>query len=389
MNKTERIYHILGLMSGSSLDGLDLALVKFEIESPSAVLNQNDDQLLDGTKIKWEILATDTIPYSEKWINRLRELPHQSGIVLMKTHTYLGHYMGELVNLFLKDRPILPDFIGSHGHTVYHFPNERMTVQIGDGAALSALTGFPTICDFRTSDVAFDGEGTPLAPIADKLLFPGYDFYLNIGGIANISCNNNGKFIAFDVCTANQAFNHLARQKDLEYDKDGCLGAEGIKNEDLFHHLGSDSYFQKSYPKSLDNSWILQNVLSVYDQYDCSVEDKIRTSYEHLAYQTANAIRKVIKKEDLNQRQYRMLITGGGAFNLFLVQQIQKYVGKVCNCEIVVPPSDIIKYKEALLMALMALLRVENLPNCLKSVTGAMRNSVGGAIYQGYKRMIK
>lgn len=389
VNNINRTYHILGLMSGSSLDGLDLAFAKFDISYDADLTTKTKDALLNSVKIKWELLASETLEYSEKWIPRLAELPQQSGLIVMKTHTYFGHYMGELVNKFLVEKNITPDFIASHGHTLYHFPNERVTTQIGDGAALAAITGYPVVSDFRTSDVAMNGEGTPLAPIADRLLFEGYDFYLNLGGIANISCNIDGRFVAFDVGTANQSFNYLAQLTGHKYDNLGMMGASGTKNEPLFDELNEDAYFQKLYPKSLDNSWIKQNIFSIYDKNEATVEDKLRTSYEHLAYQIANSISKIIKKEKLDKRNYSMLISGGGAFNSFLVKLIEKYCNKICNCEVVIPSPETIKYKEALLMGLMGLLRVENIPNCMKSVTGAMHDTIGGAIYQGYKSMIR
>ena len=174
-------YSVLGLMSGSSLDGLDIAWCRFDLAEPGASNNPIED---------WELLLAETLPFSETWVNRLSNLPEQSALTFAKTDTYFGHYMAELVNGFLARHQIEPDFIASHGHTVFHYPEKLMTSQIGDGAALAALTGYPVVSDFRTQDVALHGEGTPIAPAADRYLLDGYDFYMNIGGIANITMSD-------------------------------------------------------------------------------------------------------------------------------------------------------------------------------------------------------
>ena len=230
-----KTYHSIGLMSGSSLDGLDIAFCKFKVEN-DIVLN-------------WELLKAETIPFSEMWYSRLAHLPTQSALVYAKTHVYFGHYMGELVIDFMSRNNILPDFISSHGHTIFHHPDKRMTAQIGDGGALAATTGLMVVSDFRTQDIALGGEGTPLAPAADKYLFNGYDFYLNIGGIANISCNANGKMIAFDIGGANQVlFNN--KSETLKH-----IFVEALRgyNDDL-----KTLPFLEYFPISCSFSFILQ-----------------------------------------------------------------------------------------------------------------------------------
>ncbi len=373
----KKTYRVLGLMSGSSLDGLDLALCEFVVE------NENISS--------WKLLQADTLPFSEMWQSRLAHLPVQNAQVYAQTHVYFGHYMGELVNQFLKNisndnlenKNI--DFIASHGHTIFHFPNKRMTAQIGDGAALAAITGHSVISDFRTQDIAIGGEGTPLAPAADKYLFEGYDFYLNIGGIANISCNVNGKMIAFDIGGANQIFNRLANLVDLEYDDGGQLAAKGEIVNILLEEINATDYFSQKYPKSLDNQWVVQNLFKKYFEFpDESIENKLRTAIEQLAQQTVKSVLQIIENEGLtNDKKYKMLATGGGVFNLFLIKRMQTLLSEQLNIEIVIPEKEIIQFKEAILMGLLGVLRMENIPNCMASVTGAKRDTIGGAVYMG------
>ena len=369
MNTTT--YRVIGVMSGSSLDGLDIAYSQFQY---------HDD------RIDWELLAAETVPYPQRWQMRLSELHYQKALDFSKTHTYFGRYMGELIMKFLDAHQADADFIASHGHTVFHYPYKRVTTQIGDGAAIAAMTGLPVVCDFRTQDTALDGEGTPLAPIADKYLFPDYDFYLNIGGIANISNNNEGTFIAFDICPANQVLNLLAQQRNHPYDDQGDMARAGNIVNDILQHLDHFDYFGETYPKSLNNGWIRRFILPIYLRNPASIEDKLRTACEHIALQVSRMVEHIIKKEGLAKNAYRMLVTGGGAFNTFLMELIQQHCGH--HIEVHLPDNPIIKFKEALLIALMGLLRVHNQVNCLSSVTGARYDTIGGAIYQGFKKQI-
>jgi anhydro-N-acetylmuramic acid kinase len=366
-----KTYHAIGLMSGSSLDGLDIAFCKFEVE------NENISA--------WKLLKAETIPFSEMWQSRLAHLPNQSALIYAKTHAYFGHYMGELVIDFMSRNSILPDFIASHGHTIFHHPDKRMTAQIGDGGALAATTGLMVISDFRTQDIAIGGEGTPLAPAADKHLFDGYDFYLNIGGIANISCNVNGKMIAFDIGGANQVLNGLANLVNQDYDDGGKIAEQGEVVNVLLQEVNAIDYFSQKYPKSLDNQWVVQNLLKKYREYPESIENRMRTAVEQLAEQTVSSVLQVIENEGLTNKKYRMLATGGGVFNAFLMQRMQElFKGKI-DLEMVLPKQETIEFKEAILIALLGVLRLENMSNCLASVTGASRDTVGGAIYHGRK----
>jgi len=370
----KKTYQAIGLMSGSSLDGLDIAFCEFQIENK--------------VLIDWRLLIAETIPLSEKWQGRLVHLPQQSALIYAKTHAYLGHYFGDLVNDFLARHQVNPDFIASHGHTIFHYPEKRMTAQIGDGAALAATTGYPVIADFRTQDIALDGEGTPLAPTADKFLFQGYDFYMNIGGIANISCNVNGKMIAFDISGANQILNGLAYLMDMDFDEDGNTAAQGEIENELLEELNELSYFSQTYPKSLDNQWVVNNLLKKYLEFEAPIENRLRTACEQLAVQTVLSIEEIIKKENLEKEKYKMLVTGGGVFNSFLMENIRTTCNEKVDLEIVIPDKEIVEFKEATLMALLGVLRVENISNCMASVTGAKRDTIGGAIYQGDKKKL-
>lgn len=367
-------------MSGSSLDGLDIAYCAFEVEQ----LETNELYVHD-----WEILAAETIAFSQTWCDRLSQLSDQNALVFAKTHTYFGHYLGDIVSDFILRHQLTPDFIASHGHTIFHDPMGRMTMQIGDGAALAAITGFPVISNFRNQDIAIDGEGAPVAPIVDKYLLPGHDFYLNLGGIANITCVLPQKTVAFDICPANQLLNALANKLNLEYDEGGQIAAAGQVLPDLLKRINKGDFYGKSYPKSLDNAWSHTAILSqLEDQTPVAIPNQLCTFVEHIAYQIAFAIKQVIRKEKAEKENYSLLATGGGAFNVYLMERIQAHCRKIAEVEVVIPNPDIIQFKEAVLMAWMGLMRVENMPNVLQSVTGAKRDSINGAIHQGWKKMI-
>lgn len=356
----------LGLMSGSSLDGLDMAFCEFQFEN--------------GVVKSWQIVQAETLPYSEAWQDRLRHLPQASGRELLLAHAHFGHLMGELVHVFLQKHQLQPDFIASHGHTIFHVPKEKMTLQIGDGSAIAAVTGYPVVCDFRSMDVALGGQGAPMAPIADRYLFSAYDFMLNLGGIANITANINGKYIAFDIGGANQVLNKLVQPLGLEYDAGGKLAASGTLNEALLQQADALPYHQEAYPKSLGNDWVQEQLIPIYTQFDAPVADKLHTACVQIARQTAKDIAQIIQKEQFTKKNYRLLATGGGAFNDFQMQCFREACQPL-SIEIVVPDAAIIGFKEAAMIALAGLLRLKNIPNYIASVTGATRDAIGGAVY--------
>lgn len=358
-------------MSGSSLDGLDIAFCEFQIERKNKT---------EVSVSEWKLTEAETVPFSQKWIDRLLGLPAQNAQIYAQTDVYFGYYLGELVRDFLKKHQIKPDAIASHGHTVFHNPEKRFTAQIGNGAAIAATVGIPVIHDFRTQDIALFGEGAPVAPIADKMLFSGFDFYLNIGGIANISCEANGKFLAFDIGGANQILNALANLADLDYDEGGKLASAGTLNQTLFNQLNELGYFEKPYPKSLSNQWVQNEQIKKTFEFEDSIENRLRTICEQVSFQTKKSILKLIENEKLNKEKYQIFVTGGGAMNLFLIECMKRHCTEIGNFEWVIPDEKIISFKEAVLMALMGVLRLERVPNCLSSVTGAIRNTTGGAV---------
>ena len=366
-------YHVIGLMSGSSLDGLDMALCRFNLDP------QGNGSLRD-----WSILEARTAPYDQGWRERLRRLPGQSGRELMQAHADFGRYMGALLLPFLEGLPTPPDLIASHGHTVFHYPERQMTAQIGDGAVLAAVTGHLVAAHFRDLDVALGGQGAPLAPLADRFLFPGFDFYLNLGGIANISARTgDDRFIAFDITGANQVLDELAGTLGLPYDEGGKIAASGKLLEHLLQAADDLDYFERPYPKSLGNDWVQESLLTVFQQAQAPAADKLHTACIHLARQTGNAISRIVETENLDKTTYRMLVSGGGAFNRFLMDSICLACKKVCPLTVTVPDATVIAFKEAALIGLMGLLRLLEKPNCMASVTGASRDAVGGALHYG------
>ncbi len=364
-------YKVIGLMSGSSLDGLDMVCAEYTI--------------VDGN-INWKILAAETAEYDPKWYLRLKALDKQYALPFVQTHTYFGHYMGDLVNEFIQKYDLDADFIASHGHTIFHYPHKLMSIQIGDGAALAVKTGLPVICDFRTTDIALEGEGAPLAPLADKWLFDGYDFYLNLGGIANIGCFTGEKYVAFDVGPCNQVLNRLAKELDQPFDDKGELARSGKPVPEVLDILTRFKFFKAPYPKSLNNQWIRKRILPIYFQEEAPWEDMLYTATKHTAAQIGRAISEIVQREGLDKESYTLLATGGGVFNTFLMESIQASCKEKVTFE--VPEQDIVNFKEALLIGLLGVLRLNNEPNSMKTVTNAKMDSIGGAIYQGTKKQI-
>lgn len=347
---------IIGLMSGTSLDGLDIAWCRFEFRSG---------------KWNYTILAANTYPYPPEWQIRLETLASQDALTYVKTHIKFGHYMGIRVKKFMKRYKAEADYISSHGHTIFHQPNKGITSQIGDGAALAATSGLNVICDFRSMDVALKGEGAPLVPIGDKLLFPQYQYCLNIGGIANISYNENRVQKACDVSPANMALDYFARQKGMPYDEDGLLAKKGNIRLKLLKELNSISFYEKNSPKSLGREWFDSVFLPVVLQYNkYPNKDILATLVEHIAYQIGRIMH--------NKPGGEMLITGGGARNNFLIERISYHIPHI---QITIPNDSLVRYKESLIFAFLGCLRLNNQINCLKTVTGAACDQIAGAVY--------
>lgn len=364
-----KTYKVIGLMSGTSMDGLDIAFCHITE---------------DSDKWTYRIVQAETVPYPPKWKLRLEQLVLQNAVTYIKTHAFLGHYYGTEVKAFIERHHLEGeiDFIASHGQTIFHQPENRFTSQIGDGAAIAAVTGYPVICDFRSVDVALGGQGTPITPIADKLLFSDYKYLLNLGGIANVTCHVGDKYIAFDVAPVNLILNRLAKNAGHEYDEDGNMARSGVVNSRLLDELNASWYYEKDYPKSLSGGWVSKVMVPVVTHHQISNADKLRTLCEHIAIQMGKAFQRVMDRERVNiSKVDKMLVTGGGALNKFLIERISEKV----PATVIVPDVQTVNFKEALMVGLMGVLRLRSQINCLSTVTGAERDNIGGAIYQGYR----
>ena len=347
-------YRVLGIMSGTSLDGIDMALCEFTLNSGN-----------------WDfrIIASDTFSYTSPWKRILSEAQDYPVDEFMKLHKEYGVYLGQKANEFLDNYDNL-DLIASHGHTIIHKPASGVTFQLGDGAMLAASTDAPVVSDFRNLDVGLGGQGAPLVPVGDELLFSDYEYCLNLGGFGNISYSSNGKRIAYDVCPVNYAINYLARQLSSEYDKDGLLAQKGNVDNELLSVLNSFDFYQKSAPKSLGREWMENVFFPELNTYTLNVYDKLRTIYEHIAINIGKSLE--------GSKNDQVLVTGGGAFNDFLIELLKKYT----PVKIVLPSEQLIEYKEALIFAFLGVLRYREEINCLSSVTGAGKDHTGGCIYR-------
>ena len=371
-------------MSGSSLDGLDIALVRFAVEGA--------DETSANPEYRFQILQAETLPYPEQWKKQLAEAFQKQPQDLVQLDKDYGKYLGEQVRNFAQKHNAKPDFVASHGHTIFHRPEEHYTLQIGAGQELAKACGFTVVNDFRTEDVSKGGQGAPLVPIGDKLLFADYEMCLNIGGIANISYDEDGRRIAYDLCIANQALNYLAQMDGLDYDKDGDLARSGKVDFDLLKKLNNSPFFMQEPPKSLGREYFEMYQRGLLDggqrtkdtgretaghgTRDCgtrdvglSIADRLATFVEHIALQISIPISLLPKG--------KILVTGGGARNKFLMERLQART----KHEVVIPEKEIIDYKEALIFAFLGLRRLEGKTNVLASVTGAESDSCSGRIW--------
>lgn len=361
------LYRAIGLMSGSSLDGLDIVF---------AELHEN------GGKWSYEMIAADCYPYTQEWKEKLKNAIHLPALDYQLLHTAYGHYLGKEVNRFIEAHQLhyKVQLIASHGHTTFHSPAQQMTGQIGDGAAIAAETGINVVSDLRAMDIALGGQGAPIVPIGEKLLLGDYSFFLNIGGIANISINAD-KHVAFDVCAANRVLNMLAQDAGKEYDEGGMMAARGVVDEILLDKLNALDYYKKTWPKSLANDFGTDIVYPIIKEAAIDVQDALRTYAEHICQQIKNAILQSASNQQPTTSN-KLLITGGGANNTFLIHRLTEMLKEI-NVEVAVPEEKLINYKEALVMALIGVLRWREEYNVLASVTGASRNSINGAVWIG------
>lgn len=343
----------IGIMSGTSLDGLDLVAAEFWQVSG---------------KWHYNIAAAETENYTDEWTEQLKMAHSLSGHQLIKLHAEYGRYLGQKTKAFIHKTRFEPELIASHGHTIFHQPENGYTFQLGSGSEIAAINGITTVADFRSGDVALGGQGAPLVPAGDKLLFSAFDYCLNLGGFANISFDENNHRKAFDICPINIVFNYFAAKNGLLFDSNGDLGRKGNINFLLLEKLNALDFYKKEPPKSLGREWFEREFLPVLEMYECEEPDKIRTVYEHVAQQ----ISKIIRNNG------KLLITGGGTWNTFLIELIAAN----SNLKITIPLPEIVDFKEALVFAFLGVLRVQNTINCFSSVTGAKHNHSAGVVFQ-------
>lgn len=350
-------FTMLGAMSGTSCDGLDLAIVDFETDTHQ--------------KITYQLRAATTVPFPPHIAQQLPLLTTLATANLLAFDAYFGRWMGQEILKFMASTGIAGvQAIASHGHTVFHQPEKGFTLQIGAGAHIQAVTQLPVICDFRAQDVALGGQGAPLVPIGDQLLFDDFDGCLNLGGFSNLSFSQNGERLAMDLCPVNVVLNVLAQKLGHSYDADGALAAAGAVCLPLLDALQNLEFYQRPGPKSLGVEWVAQNIHPLLETFGAlPTQDLLRTYTEHVALQISATLQ--------NLGLQKILVTGGGTFNRFLMHRLEALFGHP------IPPADtnLIHFKEALIFALLGYLRLQGKTNVLCSVTGSSRNHSAGVIY--------
>lgn len=350
----KEIYNVIGVMSGTSLDGVDLAYISFKKEECW----------------NFEILQCETIPYSDEWVEKLKSGIHLSKDELKTLNEdYTDLLSSSILNFIGKHSIKNIDAVCSHGHTILHQPQNGFTLQIGNLPKITALLKLPVVCDFRVQDVNLGGQGAPLVPIGDRLLFSEYDYCLNLGGFSNISFENEGKSIAYDISPVNTVLNSYANELGFAYDDKGAIARTGKLNTDLFEKLNTLSYYKESFPKSLGMEFVNETIFPLLDNFKITNEDILHTFVEHIAYQIGIAVSKSAKT---------LLITGGGAYNAFLVERMKYYLP---NVDLIIPNDATVQFKEALIFALLGVLKLRNENNVLASVTGAKKDHSSGVIY--------
>jgi anhydro-N-acetylmuramic acid kinase len=362
------LYRVIGVMSGSSLDGLDLAFVEIE-------------EL--GGQWQYSLVQADCYPYPTDWQLKLSQAKTMPAVDFVKLDAAYGQYIGDQINRFIQSNQLeyKVGLIASHGHTVFHVPGSY-SIQIGAGAAIAAKTALPVVSDLRSLDVALGGQGAPIVPMGEKLLFSSHRYFLNIGGIANISFNGDAFYDAFDVCPANRVMNMLANTVGKEFDENGQLAAAGRINEVLLDQLNAKEFYAQDYPKSLANEFGTDVILPLIQSFALDPADALATYVEHVAMQVAAAVERISQKRMVDPTREKLLVTGGGALNGYLVSRLEQHLSPYAMA-IDVPDHATVQYKEALIMALLGVLRWREEETVIQSVTGASRASVGGALWMG------
>lgn len=353
-------YKVIGLMSGTSLDGLDMVYAD--------IYNAEDTW-------KFEILKTRSIDYLPKLQSKLKNSVNLSAEDLLILNNNYGEWLGKRIHAFMEEEKLNPDLISSHGHTVFHQPEKQLTYQIGSGQAIANRTGVQTVCDFRSGDLLLGGQGAPFVPIGDHHFFSEYDFCLNLGGISNFSFQKNKKRYAYDISPANMLLNHIINKIGKPYDDNGAVARNGQLDESLLRKLNALPYYNAPFPKSLGYEWFQQEVIPIIDNAGDLIEDLLCTSVHHIADQIAANAKMIFPKVS-----YKMLATGGGAKNSFLMEVLQEKLED--HTKVIIPETLLIDFKEALVFGLMGVLRLKNERNVMASVTGALRDSSSGVIYE-------
>ena len=362
------VYRVIGTMSGSSLDGLDIAFIELQEVSGRWTYNLRN---------------AGCYAYPDEWIEKLSRATSLNSLEYQLLDAEYGKYCGELINRFIQENNIQfqVQLISSHGHTTFHVPHKGISCQLGNGAAIAATTGINVVNNLRAMDVAFGGQGAPIVPIGERLLLGNYLYYLNLGGIANISLNHESRYIAFDICPANKVLNLLAKQSGQQFDDGGRMAEKGELNETLLDSLNDFEYYKMPYPKSLSNDFGIDVIYPLIAKRNANTDDDLRTYVEHICIQVLHAVAQLQSDFNLSGEQ-KMLVTGGGARNVFLINRLKEMLGKL-GVNIETPPDELIDFKEAIIMALIGVLRWREENNTLASVTGASRDSIGGSVWIG------
>jgi anhydro-N-acetylmuramic acid kinase len=352
-------FHLLGLMSGTSLDGLDMALCTFETR---------------GGQWTYKVVQTGFREYRAQTRKQLQEAIRYPAVELLALHREYGAWLGKEAADFLKGTPVKPDAIATHGHTIHHRPDLGFTFQLGCPQQVALGSGLPAIGDFRSLDIALGGQGAPLVPVGDRLLFGQYRFCLNLGGICNVSFEVEGERLAFDIGIANMLLNHLCIPLGLDFDRDGALARIGKPNLPLLHALDGLPYYQKPFPKSTGYEWFRESILPLLDRYPDTPENQLHTAVLHIARKIGEELKRLG-----GGSRGEVLVTGGGAYNAYLLEVLQGELGE--GLTLVVPEPTLVSFKEALVFAFLGALRLEGQTNVLASVTGARRDSCSGVVY--------
>lgn len=350
-------YKVIGLMSGTSLDGVDVACCVFTLR--------------DG-QWRYKIEKAITIPYSTEWSNRLSKASDLSAQQFIQLHVDYGFYLGNLIQKFIKLYAIKKvDFIASHGHTIFHQPDNYVTFQAGDAKALHAASKLPVVADFRSLDVVLGGQGAPLVPLGDQLLFSEYDVCLNLGGIANMSFQYKKKRIAFDVCFVNMGLNYLARKAGKAFDRNGTFASDGQLHKGMLNELNKVYARLRTKRPSLSRELFEKSIQPILDHPDIDLNDRLHTFTEAIAIEIASSL-------PAKKKVQSVLCTGGGTLNNYLIYRLMEYCGD--EVELIIPDADLVDFKEALIFAFLGVRRVRNEINCLKEVTFASRDSSSGVL---------